>query len=97
MINANMRSYDYYLYNVENSHAQRTLSAEPQGKVKMSIFSTSQSVQNNILYFNAQYIGLTQNKDINDTYAIKYGDILLKVLYCNTVGRYKQVFMAKVK
>lgn len=97
MINAAMRSYDYYLYNEKNTHGQKVLNETPQGKIKISIFTTSQSIQDNVLYLNAQYIGLTQDKNINDTYAIKYGDNVLKVLYVNNVGRYKQVFLSKVK
>lgn len=97
MFNADMRLYDYYLYNEKNAHGQRTIGAEPQGKVKMAINTTSQNIQANALYLNAQYIGLTHDSNINDTYAIKFGDILLKVLYVNNKGRFRQVFLAKVK
>lgn len=96
MINAKMRAYDYYLYNEKNTHGQTVLNKELQGKIKISINTFSQNVQNNILYQNAQFMGITHDKNIDDKYAIKFGDILLKVLYVNDIGRYKIVFMAKV-
>ena len=63
-----------------------------QGTVKMAINITSQSVQDNINYNQAAYIGLTY-APVSDTYVIQYGDKKLKVLYVNTLGRYNQVFM----
>ena len=60
----------------------------------MCIDITSQSIQDNINYAGSQYLGLTF-ANIDDTYVIKYGDQMLKVLYVNPMGRLKQVFMAK--
>lgn len=96
MINAKMRSYDYYTYGELNEYGQPQLSKEPKGKVKLAIYTTSQSVQANINYIGANYIALTHDKAINDSYVIKYGDLLLKVLYTSAQGRYNQVFLAKV-
>ena len=94
MINADMRIYDYYTYGEDNGYGQPSISASPQGKIKMAVNITSQAVQDNINYADAQYMGLTLSP-IDDTYVIQYGDEKLKVLYVNPKGRYKQVFMAK--
>lgn len=99
MINADMRSYDYYLYGADDSYGQKTLISdennEPikQGSVKMAINITSQSIQDNINYKDSQYMGLTF-ANVDDTYVIQYGSERLKVMYVNPRGRYKQVFMA---
>lgn len=96
MIGLNMRSYDYFTFGALNAYGQPTLSKEPVGKVKLSIFTTSQSVQANINYANANYIGLTHDKNINDSYVIQYGEERLKVLYTSKQGRFTQVFLAKM-
>ena len=95
MINADMREYEYYLYNGKNAYAQPQLSKEPQGTIRMAIYTSSQSIQDNINYKDAAYVGITYAK-LDDTYVIKYGDEKLKVLYVNSQGRYKQVFLAKI-
>lgn len=91
MINSNMREYNYFLYGDETAYGQVTLSKQPVGTVKMSITVTNQSVQDNIKYHGATYLGLTQH-NVTDKYVIQYGEELLKVLYV-TNGRYKQVFL----
>lgn len=100
MISADMREYDYFLYAKDgDEYGQKTLikddNGEPikQGTVKLALYTTSQSVQDNITYRNAQYLALTYDKAINDTYVIKNGETLLKVLYVSFRGRYKQVFL----
>ena len=95
MINADMRIYDYYTYGEDNGYGQPGLSASPQGTIKMAVNITSQAVQDNINYADAQYMGLTLSS-IDDTYVIQYGDEKLKVLYVNPKGRYKQVFLSKI-
>ena len=94
MINANMRTYDYYTYGENDAYGQPTLSEEVQGTVKMSISTASQRVQDNVLYKGAEYIGLTHGT-VDDTYVIQYGNEKLKVLYV-TPTRLKQVFMARM-
>lgn len=104
MIMANMRSYEYYLYDTENNeYGQKVLikdeNGEPkvQGTIKLNINITSQGIQDNINYKNAQYIGLTSNTSINDSFVVKYDDnTKLKVLYVNPLGRLKQVFMGEL-
>ena len=59
MINSNMRTYSYFTFGANNAYGQRTLSTEPVGTVKMAISLTSQSIQDNINYKEASYVGLT--------------------------------------
>lgn len=102
MINSNMRDYNYFLYGEQNDYGQSTLikddNGEPkiQGTIKMSINNTNTSIQDNILYRDASYLGLTHDKAINDTYVIEYGKERLKVLYIIPSGRYTQVFMKSI-
>ena len=94
MIN-NMKYYNYSTFGVEDAYGQAQM-LEQQGKIKMNINITSQSIQDNINYQNSSYIGLTLDKSINDTYVIEDGDRKLKVLYVNPKGRYTQVFMSEI-
>lgn len=93
MINSNMREYNYFLYSDNDGYGQASVTDEVQGTVKMSITNTSTSTQDNILYKDATYLGLTLNKAVDDTYVIEYGKERLKVLYIVPQGRYRQVFM----
>lgn len=98
MINADMRLYDYFTIGKDDEYGQAQLpgpDAAPKGTIKMAINITSQSVQDNVNYVNAQYIGLT-HANVDDTYIISYGNERLKVLYVNPKGRLKQVFMVRV-
>lgn len=96
MINSNMKLYNYYEYSKNNGYGQLTPSNEIAGQIKMAIFTTSESIQDNINYKDASYIGLTASGVLTDKHAIQYGDIKLKVLYVNPSGRYKQVFLKKI-
>ena len=99
MITADMREYDYFLYADTNSYGQRVLikdeNGEPvvQGVVKLALYTSTTAIQDNINYKNASAIALTHDKAINDTYVIKDGETLYKVLYTNQRGRYRQVFL----
>jgi hypothetical protein len=95
MINACTRSYDYFTLGTNNAYGQPVVSADPKGQVRMAIYISSQSVQDNINYEDCQYIGITQAK-VDDTYVIRYNDKKLKVLYVNSQGRFKQVFMVEM-
>ena len=95
MINTDMKNYGYYLYSDDDGYGQPSLSADIKGTVKMAINTTSQSVQDSILYKEAGYLGLT-HAEIDDKYVIQYGDERLKVLYVNPKGRFKQVFMTRM-
>ena len=90
-----MKTYNYFLYGNKDEYGQQKLSDEPNGTIKMSINITAQGTQDNILYKDSSYIGLTHSP-INDSYVIEYGARYLKVLYVNTIGRYTQVFMKEM-
>lgn len=98
MINADMRLYDYFTIGANNAYGQPQIPTEdsaPTGKIVMCIYTISQAIADNIKYSGANYIGLTK-QDINDSYIISYQNKRLKVLYVNSVGRYKQVYLADI-
>lgn len=90
-----MRLYNFYAYSGKDAYGQAQLSADPQGQVKMAINIISQTVQDNINYTGATYLGLTYSL-LDDSKVIQYGEKKLKVLYINPKGRLKQVFMAEL-
>jgi hypothetical protein len=93
MINARMRIYNYYTFGQPDRYGQPRVSTKPQGTIKMAINSTSTTIQDNALYKNATYLGLTK-AEVKDTYIIEYENTKLKVLYVIPNGKYNQVFMA---
>ena len=95
MTNTAMRLYDYYTYSGSDEYGAPHLNEEISGNIKIAIYTTSQGIQDNINYSNANYIGLTL-APIDDSYVIKYGEEKLKVLYVNPQGRYKQAFLSKI-
>ena len=97
MINVDMRLYDFYTLGSNDAYGQPKISADPVGKIKMAIYSTSTATQDNVLYKSAEYIGLTTDTEITDRYMIQYEYERLKVLYIQKKGRFKQVFMERVK
>ena len=90
-----MKIYNYFTLGDDDGYGQPTISAEPKGTIKMSIHTSSQSVQDNINYKDCNYIGLTLAK-VDDTYIIEKDEERLKVLYVNPEGRYTQVFMKAI-
>lgn len=96
MINTEMQTYVYYTYGAVDAYGQQTLSKTPQGFIIMAIYISSQAIQDNILYKDCSYVGLTMDNAINDSYVIQYNDEKLKVLYVQPKGRYKQVFLKRV-
>jgi hypothetical protein len=94
MINAKMRQYNYSTFGDDNGYGSPTLS-DVKGSIKMAITVTSQTVQDNIKYKGATYLGLT-HAEVDDTFVISYGNEKLKVLYVNPEGRYNQVFMSEM-
>lgn len=95
MVNTRMREYVYYLLGDNDNYGQPTITPEAQGKIKIAISITSQSIQDNINYKGANYIGLTLG-NVDDKYIIQYGEEKLKVLFVYNDGRYKQVFLQKM-
>ena len=96
MINATMRYYDYFTFGGTDEYGQEILTEETQGKIMLAIYTLSTNIGTNINYKDATYIALTQSKDINDSFVIKYGDKKLKVLYVIPMGRYTQVFLCEM-
>ena len=96
MINTDMHLYNYFTFGDDDGYGMSQLSTEPKGQIKMAINISSQSIQDNILYKDCSYVGLTQDANVDDTYVIEYGKGQLKVLYVNPKGRYKQVFLKEM-
>ena len=98
MIITDMRDYDYYLFEDNDGYGQPRLSKEAKGKVKLAIYTSSQNVANNILYCDAQYVGVAwKHTEVNDTFVIQYGQERLKVLYVNPArGAYKTVYLQRM-
>lgn len=98
MINTNMRYYDFFLLGEKDSYGQEPppkITDTPEGIIKIAINISSQSIQDNINYKGCNYIGLTKDT-ITEKYFIKYENQLLKVLYINPMGKYKQIFLSEV-
>ena len=96
MISAQMKLYNYFTLGEPNGYGQAQMpakDAEPVGQIKIAINTLSQSAADNVRYKEASYLGLTQSA-IDDTYIIQYGEERLKVMYVETAGRYKQVFLS---
>lgn len=96
MINTQMRDYEYLKITEVNDDYGQPQTVEANGTIKMAINFSTETIQENSLYSNAQYVGLTLNKEIDATYIIKYGSDQLKVLYVNKQGRYTQVYLARM-
>jgi hypothetical protein len=96
MINTDMHLYDYFTFGEKDRYGQPQLSEEPEGQIKMAINISSQGTQDNILFKDCSYVGLTQDANVDDAYVIRYGKGKLKVLYVNPKGRYKQVFLKEM-
>lgn len=96
MINATMRTYSYYTLGGMDEYGQELLTEDIQGKIKLAIYTLSNTIGTNIKYKDATYIALTQDKAINDSYVIEYGEEKLKVMYVIPFGRYHQVFLAEM-
>lgn len=96
MINTNMRTYNYFTLGDADGYGQPTVSEEPKGSIKMAIYLSSQSAQDNINYKDCNYVGLTTDNSINDKMIIQFGDEKLKVLYTNSAGRFTQAFLKKI-
>lgn len=98
MINTAFRRYHYFTIGAKDEYGQEVMpdkDTEPTGTIMMAINLTSQYVQDNINYTDANYMGLTHAK-VDDTYIIKFGEERLKVLYVNPFGRLNQVFMKRI-
>jgi hypothetical protein len=88
-----MRIYSYSTLGGLDAYGQPSKNGT-SGTIKMAINITAQSTQDNILYKDCKYVGLTLDKAVNDKYIINYNGQKLKVLYINPKGRFIQVFMS---
>lgn len=98
MINTKYCVYNFFTLGPSNEYGQQTISQQPTGQVKAAIFTRSQSAQDNILYQDAQYLALTHDTNVDDTYIIEYGKERLKVLYVaeTAQNRPRQIFLARM-
>ena len=87
-----MRKYTYKKYDGQDAYGQPTLGTE-QYQISMAISIISNQIGDNVMYRDAQYIGLTKGA-LDDKCVITYGTDKLKVLYV-VPGRYNQVYMAR--
>jgi hypothetical protein len=94
MINNEMRLYNYYTFGTYDEYGKPILTEQPQGTIKMAIYTLTQTTQNNPMYENSTYIGLTADSKVNNTYVIEYEGNRLKVLYIQPKGKFKQVFLS---
>lgn len=95
MINADMRFYNYSTIGEQNAYGQPTLNDNIKGSIKMAIYTFNQTIQDNIRYRDASYIGFTHSS-IDDSYIIHLEEEKLKVLYVQPKGRYIQVFLKNI-
>lgn len=95
MINTDMRTYNFFTFGDDSGYGMPQLSTNPVGTIKMAINISSQATQDNILYKECSYVGLTREK-VDDTYVVEYEGQKLKVLYVNPKGRFKQVFLKEL-
>ena len=95
MIAAEMRSYSFSTIGYLDDYGQEQ-TTQNIGVIKIAIYINAQNTADNIKYKDASYIGFTQDKTIDDSYIINYGNEKLKVLYVNPKGRYKQVFLKEM-
>lgn len=86
-----MRKYTYKKYGEQDAYGQPTLG--PGGTISMAISVISNQISDNVMYRDAQYIGLTKGA-LDDKCVITYGNDKLKVLYV-IPGRFNQVYMAR--
>lgn len=96
MIMCDMKECNFYTYGGKNSYGQPQLSEQPQGTIKIAIYTVSNALQQNILYKDAAFVGLTTDAGVNDTYVIEYEKERLKVLFVQQKGRFKQVHLQRM-
>ena len=96
MIQSNMKLYNYYTLDELDDYGTNQASEEIKGQVKLSIFLQTKQLSDNSIYKDTQFTALTNDKDINEKYLIEYNEKLLKVLYINDLGRYRQVYLGSI-
>lgn len=93
MIQSNMKLYNYRTLGELDEYGTEQISKQVSGQVKLSIFLQTKQLSDNSIYKDVQFTALTNDKDINEKYLIEYNNMLLKVLYINDLGRYRQIYL----
>lgn len=96
MLATQMREYSYSRLIDEVDEYGQPQTIEAEGVVKMAINFANEQVTTNNLYSGASYVGFTLNKEVDETYIIQYKENKLKVTYANNLGRYNQVYLARL-
>ena len=96
MINNRMRTYDYYQLEGMNNYNQPMISEEVKGSIKMALYPTTNTILDNPLYKNVEYIGITHDTKVDDTYIIVNGKERLKVLYTNKNTHLNYVYLSRM-
>jgi hypothetical protein len=91
-----MKLYNYYTLGELDGYGTNQTSEEVKGQVKLSIFLQTKQLSDNSIYKETQFTALTNDKDINEKYLIEYNEKLLKVLYINDLGRYRQIYLGSI-
>ena len=86
-----IRNYTYQKYGEPDAYGQPTL--VPGGKISMAISVISNQIGDNVMYRDAQYIGLTKGA-LDDKCVVTYGNDKLTVLYV-VPGRYNHAYMPR--
>ena len=96
MIATKMREYKYFRYVGEDEYGQAKLSDKPIGTVKVAIYLISEQPDGTIKFCKGMYQGVTLDKEIDDTYVIKYGKQLLKVTSVTPSNLYRIVYLTRI-
>lgn len=94
MIAPKMRSYSCEILGALDEYAQ-SIAAASTDTVLISLSEVNHSNNDNVLYSDAEYIGFTFNRDLDDTYILITDKGRLKVTYVNRDGRYNVVYLKR--
>lgn len=97
-IQTRMKSYPYSIYNTlsTNAYGETTTDYEIAGYIDISIALSNQATIDSIKHIEADYIGVTKDKDINTLMLIHYNDEYLQVKYIFPADRYNVVALVRV-
>ena len=94
MIAPKMRSYSCEILGALDEYAQ-PIAAASTDTVLISLSEVNHSNNDNVLYSDAEYIGFTFNRDLDDTYILITDKGRLKATYVNRDGRYNVVYLKR--
>lgn len=80
-VQTRMKSYPYSIYNPfhRNAYGEQTTDFQITGYIDMSITLSNQATIDSIKHIEADYIGITKSKEINNAMIIHYNDEYLQV------------------